>query len=99
MLIQRVKTLIENHEVGGNDVDLQTLMDADSLSYFSHCVDLYFKERGLAKTRKKILFMHNRLPDKTKKRILDLDYKVPEIKKLILEVARAEPSQPRPDLK
>lgn len=65
-IIKRVKYLVKNHEIGG-DEDANILRDADSLSYFEDNFDAYFKYYGKEKTKHKIDYMYNRISEKRKK--------------------------------
>jgi len=72
--ILRTSLLVKNHEVGG-DKDTNFLMDADSISYFDTNIDWYYKEKGLEKTKSKIIFMYRRASLRAKKIIKSLCFK------------------------
>lgn len=84
-LVSRVSELIVNHEIGGNDPELQTLMEADSLTFFSVSIYFYLEDRGREKTKKKIRFMYDRLPERAKGLVDGLEYKNSEVKNLFKE--------------
>ncbi|MFA6547924.1 MAG: DUF4202 family protein [Candidatus Magasanikbacteria bacterium] len=63
--IQLVKTLVEKHEVGG-DEDANYLMDADSLSFFDSNFDPYLVNHGKENGKFKIEYMYNRMMDRAK---------------------------------
>jgi hypothetical protein len=63
-LIERVKMLIGNHEIGGN-TDQNILKDADSISFFEnnidHFIDVKAKEIGRDKVKEKFDWMYSRI--------------------------------------
>ncbi|HRY82329.1 MAG TPA: DUF4202 family protein [Candidatus Moranbacteria bacterium] len=61
--LEKVKRLIESHEVGGNK-EQNILMEADSLAYFDYNVPHYFRRYGDKRTKEKIQFMYKRLSNK-----------------------------------
>lgn len=71
-LIERVKMLVEGHEVGGND-DQNIIKDADSISYFEnnadHFVDVKVKEIGKNQVKEKFDWMFNRISSNKGKQI------------------------------
>jgi hypothetical protein len=69
---KRVVNLITYHEVGG-DSETDTLRDADSISYFDKCIEIYFQKRGLEPTKDKMRFMYSRSSSRAKKIILELN--------------------------
>jgi hypothetical protein len=71
--ISKVKHLVLKHEFGG-DFESNLLMDADSISFFEENFVQYYEEYGEEKTRKKIRFMYNRMSDKAKSLIKDIQY-------------------------
>jgi len=64
-ILNKVKYLIEHHEVGGTK-EANILRDADSLTFFSFNINDYLEDRGIDKTKDKIKFMYNRLSNKAK---------------------------------
>lgn len=83
--IAKVKKLIENHEVGGEG-DVEVLKEADSITYFnslSHYRQMHTPEQ----TIDKIKFMYNRLNDKAKSMVNQIDFKDAELTKLFKEAA------------
>lgn len=62
--IERVKGLVEKHEVGGTD-DQNLIKDADSISYFEnnaiYFVDVKLKEVGAPHVKEKLDWMFNRM--------------------------------------
>jgi len=87
-LVSIVSELIINHEIGGNNPELQTLMEADSLTFFSVSIYFYLEDRGKEKTKKKIVFMYNRLPEKAKGLVNSLKFKTPEVENLFKEAKK-----------
>lgn len=82
--INRVKHLVENHEVGG-DNDSNILMDADSLAYFDYNIPSYLKRNGRERTEEKIKFMYKRLSKKAKKLVSQIKFTDKEIESLVKE--------------
>jgi len=80
--IERVKILIEQHEIGG-DPDIDTLMEADSLSFFNWDITFYIKAKGEQKTMDKIKFMYSRMSDKAKALVQEIEYKDSKIGDLV----------------
>ncbi len=71
--VSKVKHLVLKHEFGG-DFESNLLMDADSISSFEESLVQYYKEHGEEKARKKTRFMHNRMSNKAKSLIKDIQY-------------------------
>ena len=71
-LIERVKMLVEKHEVGGNE-DQNIIKDADSISYFennaNHFVEVRAKEIGKGQVREKFDWMFDKISSKKAKQI------------------------------
>ncbi|MBI2631520.1 DUF4202 family protein [Candidatus Pacearchaeota archaeon] len=71
-LVERVKTLISKHEVGGSD-DENILKDADSISFFENNVDHFLTEYvsklGKEKIKEKFDWMFNRITSNNAKKI------------------------------
>ncbi|MDD5163712.1 MAG: DUF4202 family protein [Candidatus ainarchaeum sp.] len=82
--IEKVKRLVENHEVGG-DKESGLLMAADSIAYFEYNVPFYLKRNGADNTKQKIRFMFNRLPEKAKKIVQKIKFKNKEVAELFRE--------------
>jgi HD superfamily phosphohydrolase YqeK len=80
--IKKVKYLIENHEVGGSDGDLQILTNADSLSYFEGSVPWYRKTHSEKQTVDKIVFMYKRMSKNVRKFIEQVKFEDKELNKL-----------------
>jgi hypothetical protein len=83
--IERVRYLVEHHEVGG-DEEANILRDADSLTFFSFDIFPYFEDRGYQKTKYKIIFTYSRMSDKAKEFVKKMKYKDNELKSIINEV-------------
>lgn len=70
--VDRVKMLVEKHEVGGND-DQNLLKDADSISFFENNVDHFLKskvlETGKDKVKVKFDWMFERITSDKAKQI------------------------------
>ncbi|MCR4311256.1 MAG: DUF4202 family protein [Candidatus Taylorbacteria bacterium] len=70
MLIEKVKHLINRHEVGG-DEEQNTLMDADSVSFFETNAEMFVlnrvKEDGYVQIREKLDWMFNRISTEERK--------------------------------
>lgn len=79
--IEKTSLLVKNHEVGG-DKDMNTLADADSISYFDTNIDWYYGVKGPEKTKNKIIFMYQRVSPRAKKIIGSLKFKNPEIQNI-----------------
>jgi len=71
--ISKVKHLVLKHEFGG-DFESNLLMDADSISFFEENFVQYYEKYGEEKARKKIRFMYNRMSDKAKTLVKDIQY-------------------------
>jgi len=81
--IDKVKHLIENHEVGGEG-DVEILKGADSIAFFnnlSHYRQLHTQEQ----TIDKIKFMYERLNEKAKLMINSINFKSMELEELFEE--------------
>lgn len=82
--IEKVKYLIENHEIGGSgDVDI--LKEADSLTFFNWDIYFYIKDKGHEKTKDKVKFMYKRLSEKAKKLVKEIKFKDRKIQDLVNE--------------
>jgi len=79
--IKKVKNLVLNHEVGGNE-DQNILRHADSLSFFENNIEYYYSSRGEDRTRLKIRYMYDRCSEKVKGMIREMDFPE-EIKGLV----------------
>lgn len=75
---------VERHEVGG-DEESDTLMDADSISYFVDNIDEYFRKNGPERTKQKIAFMYDRATPRARTAIAGIAFR-PEIATLMKEV-------------
>jgi len=64
--IKRVKYLIENHEVGG-DEDANIVRDADSLSYLTDNFGWYLTKHGPERARVKLDYMFDRMSENGKR--------------------------------
>jgi hypothetical protein len=77
-LIERVKALVENHEIGGNE-DQNVIKDADSISYFENNIDYFVetkaKEIGKDRVKEKFDWMYERMSSDRAKRIASKWYK------------------------
>ncbi len=82
--IEKVKHLIQNHEVGG-EVETDILRDADSASFFADNLEEYFKRSGEVRTRNKVKLMYERASERTKALIRSIDYPE-EIEGLIKDI-------------
>jgi uncharacterized protein DUF4202 len=80
-VIDKVKLLIENHEVGGEG-DAEILKEADSLSFFEHALPFYINVHTQQETKDKIKFMYNRLSDNSKGLNKKLKFQDKQIKNL-----------------
>jgi len=83
--IKKVENLVKKHEEGG-DEETNVLMDADSIAYFDYHIDKYYAKNGRDKTASKISFMFQRISDRAKGIIKNLEFNNPEVKKLVDEV-------------
>jgi len=83
-IINKVKHLIENHEIGGRG-DVEILKEADSITFFNnllHYRQIHTKEE----TINKIKFMYNRLNKKAKLMISQINIKDEKLARLLKEV-------------
>ena len=71
--VSKVKNMIENHEVGGNE-ETNVLRDADSVSFFIDNIDIYIKRNTLEKSEYKIKLMYERASERAKKMIKQVKY-------------------------
>jgi hypothetical protein len=85
-MIKRVNFLVEKHDEGGDDKDLNILMDSDSIAYFDYHVEMYYKKNGRSKTKDKISFMFKRMSDKAKEIVKNIKYDNSEIIEITQEV-------------
>ena len=81
--IAKVKYLIENHEIGGEG-DVEILKEADSIAYFNN-LSHYQQTHTQEQTIDKIRFMYNRLNDKAKSMVSQIDFKDAELARLFKE--------------
>jgi hypothetical protein len=81
--IDKVKYLIENHEVGGEG-DVEILKEADSLTFFSN-FSHYRQTHTQEQTIEKIKYMYDRLNYKAKSMVNQIDFKNAESLKLFKE--------------
>ncbi|MFA6533992.1 MAG: DUF4202 family protein [Patescibacteria group bacterium] len=86
--INRVRLLIENHEIGGEG-DVEILMAADSLTFFNN-LSHYRQTHTHDETTDKIKFMYNRLNDKAKSMVNQIDFKNIESAKLLREAINSK---------
>jgi hypothetical protein len=84
-LVDKVKRIVEKHEVGG-DEESDILKVADSLSFFEDNIELYYRTRGRDRTKFKIKFMYERLPDYAKDIIREIKFESKEIVEIEEEV-------------
>ena len=71
--IEKVKQLIEKHEVGGT-LEENQIRDADSISYFEYNINFYLKAGGSEETKKKIKFMFSRASPEAKLQIKKMKF-------------------------
>lgn len=86
--IVKVKYLIENHEVGGEG-DVEILKEADSITYFnnlSHYRQMHTREQTIDKIR----FMYDRLNEKAKSVVNQIDLKDDELTELFKEATNSK---------
>jgi len=81
--IDNVKNLIENHEVGGEG-DVEILKEADSITYFNN-LSHYRQTHTQQETIDKIKFMYDRLNDKARAMVNQIDFENAELTKLFKE--------------
>ena len=79
---KRLAYLVEHHETGNDDPDVNVIMDADSISFFDYNIEAYLKYVGEKQTKKKILFMKSRASENAKKFIDEIMKNKPELNKL-----------------
>jgi len=80
--INKVRSLIENHETGGEG-DVKILMEADSLAFFNNLVH-YREEHTQKETIEKIKYMYDRLSDKAKSMVKKIDLENAGLKRLFI---------------
>ncbi len=81
--IDKVKHLIENHEIGGEG-DVETLTEADSMTFFNNL--RHYRDTHTEKeTIDKIKFMYKRLSAKAKKLVNQIKFKDQELSNLVEE--------------
>ena len=83
--ISKVYNLVLNHEIGG-DADTNILRDADSISYFQDSIEPYSKRNSIEKTKFKIKYMFDRVSQRVKKIVKELEYENEEIMNFIREL-------------
>ncbi|MBX4196771.1 HD domain-containing protein [Candidatus Pacearchaeota archaeon] len=83
---KKVKTLIENHEIGGSG-DVEVLKDADSLSFFENNLE-HYQRTHLPYLKDKITFMYTRLSAKAKALLTTMSFQNEDLKKIVLDVIR-----------
>ncbi len=81
--IDKVRHLIENHEIGGEG-DIAILTEADSMTFFNN-LQHYRDNHTAQETIDKIKFMYNRLSDKAKLMVKEIDFNNTESEKLFKE--------------
>lgn len=81
-IIDKVKYLVTNHEVGG-DIESDILRNADSLAYFEYNVPLYMERNGKDRAKGKIQFMYKRIPTDIRLIVKTMKYDDEEIEKFI----------------
>jgi len=81
-MIDEVFFLVRHHETGGSD-RVDTLKDADSISYFDVNLPLYFERNDLKETKRRCLWGYKKLSDKGKKIVAELNYQNKEVKSLL----------------
>ena len=82
--INKVRNLVENHEVGG-DEEMNILRDADSIAYFEYNIPVYLKHTNIERTKGKIRFMYKRIPENIQGIVKDLNYQDKKIEALVQE--------------
>lgn len=83
-LINRVRYLVEHHEVGG-DQEANILKDADSLTFFEMDIYPYFKGRGIERTKAKIEWTYKRLSPEARKIVKKIHLKDPKLQEVLNE--------------
>ena len=81
-IVNKVRRLVENHEVGGEE-DTERLKEADSLTFFQVNIPYYQETHPPQEVKDKIRFMYTRLSDEAKKMVKGIDYPK-EIRSLVL---------------
>jgi len=81
---EKVKKLVENHEVGGSP-ETDVLRDADSLSFFLYNLSFNLKRNGREIAKEKIKFMYSRMSEKAKEIAQKIDLANEELTKLFKE--------------
>jgi hypothetical protein len=81
--IDKVRHLIENHEVGGEG-DVAVLTEADSMTFFNN-LPHYREAHSEKETIDKIKFMYNRLSNKAKSMVDQINFNNTDSEKLFKE--------------
>lgn len=84
-LIKKTSFLVKNHEVGGSE-EVNILMDADSVSFFSCNIEWYYKYKGLKGTKDKIILMYGRATPRAKQMIRSFKIKNKELLSMCKDV-------------
>lgn len=84
-MVKNTSLLVENHEVGG-DKEINILMDADSVSFFSCNIEWYFKYKGLEETKDKVLFMYKRATPRAKRMIKTIKIENKELQSMCKDI-------------
>ncbi len=90
-LIDRVRYLVEHHEVGG-DREANILKDADSLTFFEMDIYPYFDARGLERTKAKIEFSYKRLSPNARQVVKTFHLKDPKLQEALNETIKLNDS-------
>ncbi len=84
-IVDEACRLVEVHEVGG-DPDADLLKDADSISYFSVNLPLYYQREGWAETKRRSLWGYRRLSARAREIVRNIGYQEETIMRLLQEV-------------
>ena len=84
-VVNKVKNLVEAHEVGG-EYESDILKDADSIAYFEYNIPEYLKRNGEEWTKEKIKFMYKRMSPEAKRIVTMIKYGDEAIEELVRNI-------------
>lgn len=71
-----------HHETGGTR-RVDSLRDADSISFFHVNLPYYFLRNGIEETKRRCLWGYGKLPDNLKRVVAEFDYQTKELELLV----------------
>jgi len=82
--IEEIAFLVSQHETGGGE-RLDTLLNADVLSFFHVCLPLYFDRKGPEITRKRMVWGFKKLSTDSRGLVSEIDFPDKELRELVRE--------------